>query len=74
MSKYRVAFEQKQIKSIRRTTEDIPASETFLEERTGDTIWAIVNADNDDEAREKAERLQVELQTGITKENLNPRR
>jgi hypothetical protein len=74
MSKYRVAFEQKQIKSIRRTTEDIPASETFLEERTGDTIWAIVNADNDDEAREKAERLQVELQTGITKEKLNPRR
>lgn len=70
MPKYRVEFDNKEIKSIHRTTEEVPASETFLEDRIGDTLWAIVNASNDEEAQEKANRLQIELQTRRTKEDL----
>ncbi|MCD6063600.1 MAG: hypothetical protein K0R82_1511 [Flavipsychrobacter sp.] len=68
--KYRVEFENKEIRSIHPTEQEVPANDTFLEEQTGQTIWAIIDASSDEEAREKADRLAIELQTGQTKDQL----
>jgi len=70
MSRYRALFENKVLKSVNTTQEDIPANDTFLEEATGSVIWAIIEAESDEEAQQKAERLETELQTGQTKETL----
>jgi len=70
MSRYRALFENKVLKSVKTTQEDIPANDTFLEETTGSVIWAIIEAESDEEAQQKAERLETELQTGQTKETL----
>jgi len=71
MSKYRVLFNNKKLVSVNPTKEDTPANDTFLEETTGATIWAIIEAANDEEANTKAQRLETELQTGQTKETLD---
>lgn len=71
MAKYRVLFENKKLVSVTKTVEENIMNDTFLEESTGDTIWAIVDAESDDEANEKASRLETELQTGDTKETLS---
>lgn len=68
--KYRVEFKDKEIKSIQPTEQEIPGNDTFLEEHTGQTMWAVIEAANDDEAKEKASRLATELQTGQTKQQL----
>jgi len=60
MKKYRVEFLKYEVKSIAPTEQEIPSNDTFLEENTGDTIWAILHAEND----EKAEELAVSLKTG----------
>ena len=65
MQKFRVEFVKFEVKSVSPTTEEIPSNDTFLEEQTGDTIWAIIHAENEDKAREKAERLAGNLRTGI---------
>ena len=70
MGKYRVLFEDKVLKSVTPTKAETPTNDTFLEEATGSTIWAIIEAASDEEALEKAERLETELQTGQTKETL----
>jgi len=70
MSRYRALFENKVLKSVNITQEDIPANDTFLEETTGSVIWAIIEAESDEEAQQKAERLETELQSGQTKETL----
>jgi len=70
MSRYRALFENKVLKSVNTTQEDIPANDTFLEETTCSVIWAIIEAESDEEAQQKAERLETELQTGQTKETL----
>ena len=70
MSRYRALFENKVLKSVKTTQEDIPANDTFLEETTGSVIWAIIEAESDEEAQQKAERLETELQSGQTKETL----
>jgi len=70
MGKYRVEFDDKQLISIHPTEETTPVNDTFLEERTGETLWAIIEASNDDEAREKANRLETELQTRRTRRDL----
>jgi hypothetical protein len=70
MSRYRALFENKVLKSVNTTQEDIPANDTFLEETTGSVIWAIIEAESDEEAQQKAERLETELQTGQTKKTL----
>ncbi|WP_276131679.1 hypothetical protein [Polluticoccus soli] len=71
--KYRIEFENKEIRSIHPTEQELPAKETFHEEKTGQTIWAIIEASSDDEAREKADRLAIELQTGQTKDQIKGR-
>jgi hypothetical protein len=52
MGKYRVLFENKILKSVNPTKEEIPENDTFLEETTGSVIWAIVEAASDEEAQE----------------------
>lgn len=64
MKKYRVQFVNYEIKSLAPTEQDIPSNETFLEERTGDTIWAILHAENDEQAKQKAKELSHSLRTG----------
>lgn len=61
MGKYRIEFVRNEIKSIHPTEQDVPTNDTILEERTGDIMYAIIHADNDEQAREKAERLQSNL-------------
>jgi len=70
MPKYRVEFDHKEVRSIDPTEQTTPEQDTFLEEETGETIWAIIEASDDAEAREKAGRLQEELQTRKTKREL----
>jgi hypothetical protein len=73
MAKYRVLFENKKIVSVEPTKEETPANDTFLEENTGNTIWAIIEAGSDKAARRKAKQLETELQTRLTKESLEKR-
>ena len=70
MGKYRVEFDNKKIRSIHPTNQTTPASDSFREETTGETLSAIIDASSDEEARQKAERLATELQTGRTKRDL----
>ena len=70
MGKYRILFENRILKSVSPTQEEIPANDTFLEETTGSLIWAIIKAASDEEAQQKAQQLETELQTGQTKETL----
>ena len=64
MQKFRVEIFKYEVKSVKPTEEEIPSNDTFLEEQTGDTIWAIIHAENETEAREKAEKLAQHLKTG----------
>ena len=65
MKKYRVEFSRFEVKSVTPTDEEIPSNDTFLEEQTGDTIWAIIHAEDEAKAREKAEKLSNNLRTGV---------
>ncbi|TDH29107.1 hypothetical protein EXU57_03305 [Segetibacter sp. 3557_3] len=64
MKKYRVEFVRYQVMSVTETEQEIPTNDTFLEEHTGDTIWAILHAEDDQKARQKAEQLAHSLATG----------
>jgi hypothetical protein len=70
MPVYRVEFHDKQIKSVQQTNQTTPHSDTILEEKTGDIIWATIEASSDQEAQEKARRLETELQTRQTKREI----
>jgi hypothetical protein len=61
MGKYRIEFDKNEIKSIHPTEQEIPNNDTFLEEHVGDTMWAIIHADSEEQARAKAERLSQNL-------------
>ena len=61
MGKYRVEFNRYEIKSIQPTEQEEPSNDTILEERVGDIMYVIMHADNDEQAREKAERLAANL-------------
>lgn len=65
MQKFRVEFHRFEVKSVNPTQEEIPSNDTFLEEQTGDTIWAIIHAEDEEKAREKADRLSRNLKTGM---------
>ncbi len=64
MQKFRVEIFKYEVKSVKPTEEEIPSNDTFLEEQTGDIIWAIIHAENEVQAREKAEKLAQHLKTG----------
>ena len=69
MQKFRVEIFKYEVKSVKPTEEEIPSNDTFLEEQTGDTIWAIIHAENEVQAREKAEKLAQHLKTGSLTNN-----
>jgi len=64
MQKFRVELYKYEVRSVLPTVEEEPLNDTFLEERTGDTIWAIIHAEDEKKAREKAEKLAHNLKTG----------
>ncbi len=64
MKRYRVEFYNYEIKSITPGDEDVSSVEPFAEENTGDTIWAVLHAEDDVKAREKAQELSHSLQNG----------
>jgi len=70
MAKFRVEYSDKQIRSITPAGDTDFTGENTAESRTGETIQAIIDADTEEQAREKAIRLQTELQTGKTKREL----
>lgn len=64
MQKFRVELIKFEVKSVTPTEQEIPSNDTFLEEQTGDTIWAIIHAEDETKAKEKAEKLAQHLKTG----------
>lgn len=70
--KFRVTYTDKEVTSITAAPggEPDPTSDTILEDNVGQTLYAIVDAADEREAREKAQRLQTELQTRRTKRDL----
>ena len=70
--KFRVTYTDKEVVSITAAQggEPDPTPDTILEENVGETLYAIVNADDEGEAREKAQRLQTELQTRRTRRDI----
>ena len=70
MATYRALFDNKKLVAVSPAKEEISGNDTFLEETTGETIWATIEASSDEEAQEKAERLETELQTRQTKETI----
>ena len=64
MKKYRVQFINHEVKVVEPTEQEIPSNDTFLEQRTGDTIWAILHAEDDEHAKQKAQELARSLKTG----------
>jgi len=69
---YRVTFTDKEVVSIQPTDAGAadPTTDTILEEQTGQTLYATIEAADETEAREKAGRLQTELRTRRTKRDL----
>lgn len=70
MAKYSVQLVNKKVVNVKRTEQEAVPADTILEPTTGETIWATIEAENDEEARQKAERVAEELQTGETKRQL----
>ena len=70
--KFRVTYTDKEVVSITQADggEADPTTDTILEDNVGETLYAIVDAADETEAREKAQRLQTELQTRRTKRDL----
>jgi hypothetical protein len=70
MPKYRVEFENKELKSVRLSTGEFNNMGGLPENSTGERIEAFINAKDDAEANEKAKRLEQELQTGRQRDDL----
>jgi hypothetical protein len=75
--KFRVTYTDKEVVSITSAegrgpgmAADDPTTDTILEDNVGQTLFAVVDAESETEAREKAQRLQTELQTRRTKRDL----
>ena len=71
MPKYRVEFENKQLRSVQPAGEKMRDAGGLPERYTGEILEAIINARDDNEANEKAKRLERELQTGRTRDHLD---
>lgn len=65
MQKFRVEFYKFEVKSISIIEEDVAYDDTFLERHVGDTIWAVINAEDRAEAYEKALRFSGNLKSGM---------
>lgn len=65
MQKFRVEFYKFNVLSVTATNEDVSINDTFLEEHEGDTIKAIIYAENEEKAQQKAERFSNNLKIGM---------
>jgi hypothetical protein len=65
MQKFRVEFYKFEVRSISIIKEEVAYDDTFLERHVGDTIWAVINAENSAEAFEKALRFSNNLKSGM---------
>lgn len=65
MQKFRVEFYKFDVKSITPTYEEIAYDDTFLEKHEGDFIWAIICAENREQALEKAKKFSNNLKSGV---------
>lgn len=70
MGKYRATYDHKQLLSVMPTIDENVVGDTIHEEQTGEMLYAIIDAETDAEAHEKARRLETELVTRRTKRNL----
>jgi len=73
MPKYRVIFEDKKMVSLEPMAENRDIATDAHEERTGSMLTATFDAANEQEAQEKASKLETELRTGMTKDQLERR-
>jgi hypothetical protein len=70
MATYSVKLINKQVVSVHPTNQETAPTDTILEQITGETIYATVEADSDEEAKQKANKVAQELQTGSTKKEI----
>ena len=63
MATYSVKLVNKKVVSVHATNQETAPTDTILEPTIGETIYATVEANNDDEAKEKAEKVAQQLQT-----------
>lgn len=71
MTIYRATYKDKLLTSLEPATGDgEPKGDTILEGQTGELIFATLEAENLEEAQEKAKRISLELQTGKIKRDL----
>ncbi len=70
MATYSVKLVNKQVVSVHATNQETAPSDTILEPIIGETIYATVEANDDAEAKEKAEKVAQQLQTGETKKEM----
>lgn len=75
--KFRVTYTDKEVVSVQATdgptdptTYDGSVGDTILEDNVGQTLYATIEAADETEAREKADRLKTELQTRRTRRDL----
>ncbi|MBS1585894.1 MAG: hypothetical protein JSS82_10165 [Bacteroidetes bacterium] len=73
MPKYRVTFEDKKMVNLEPIADNRDIASDAHEERTGSILTATFEAANEQEAQEKARKLETELKTGMTKEQLERR-
>lgn len=71
MATYSVQLINKQVVSVKKSDGETVPVDTILEKTTGETIWATIEAGSDEEAKEKAEKVAVELQSRETKKALD---
>ncbi len=65
MQKFRIEFYKFEVRSITAIQEEVAYDDTFLERHVGDTIWAVIKAEDRAQAYEKAFRFSNNLKTGL---------
>lgn len=70
MATYSVKLVNKKVVSVHVTNQETAPSDTILEPIIGETIYATVEADNEEEAKAKADKVAQQLQTGETKKEM----
>jgi hypothetical protein len=65
MQRFRIEFYKFEVRSITVVEEQVACDDTFLEQHVGDTIWAIIKAEDRIQAYQKALRFSNNLKTGM---------
>ena len=65
MQRFRIEFYKFEVRSITVVEEEVAYDDTFLERHVGDTIWAVIKAEDRTQAYQKALRFSNNLKTGM---------